>query len=162
MISFRHFLEVWLYIFCIGYSKLHWVAEAVKKVIVRPWQVIGRVKKAIVPLCQVTAIYMRQINKTISSYIVSKIYNRHIKIFDSHIRVIDIKDTRSDSTASTSDSIMSGKVFRCYKPNLAKCSILGWNIVKKCRHPVWRIISKSGMNPRKCFRIWNHSKQISM
>lgn len=75
--------------------------------IVRLRKAIGRVKKEIVPLCQVTAIYMRQINKTISSYIVSKIYNRHIKIFDSHIRVIDIKDTRSDSTAFTSDSIMT-------------------------------------------------------
>lgn len=83
-----------------------------------------------VPLCQVTVIYMRQTNKTISSYSISKIYNRHIEIFDSHIRVIDIKDTRSDSTAFTSDSIMTGKVFQCYKPNLAKCSILGWNIVK--------------------------------
>ena len=147
MSSFRHCLEAWLYIFCISYSKLHWAAETVKNVIVQLWQVIGRVKKAIVPLCQVTAIYMRQINKTISSYIISKIYNRHIKIFDSHIRVIDIKDTRSDSTASTSDSIMTGKVFRCYKPNLAKCSILGWNIVKNADIPFSGLFQKVGWIP---------------
>ena len=75
--------------------------------IVRLRKAIGRVKKEIVPLCQVTAIYMSQTNETPSTYSISTIYNRHIEIFDSHIRVIDIKDTRSDSTAFTSDSIMT-------------------------------------------------------
>lgn len=147
MSSFRYCRAVWLYIFCISYSKLYWVVVAVEKPIVRLWQAIGRAKNAIVPLCQVTAIYMRQTGKITFRHSTSKISDRHIRIFNSYIRVIDSKDNRSDSKALTGNSLMTGKVFRYYKPNLAKCSIFGWSIVKNADIPFCGLFQKVGWIP---------------